>query len=140
MQSQYYHDVPNPILKAFKSKFDTISLTVTSKQAQSPSDDDDSSDLSGSSDSATTKYPHYKSNKKVAETINKNFSESGVDQFENTKITYKDPIFYVSVPNDIASVTSSQQKEFYEKIARTIHSYQRIRLVSSTLKISNVAS
>lgn len=118
-------EIPKRILKAFKSKFDPISLTVTSKQAQSPSDDDDSGDLSDSSDSSTTKYPHYKSNKKVAEAINKDFSESGVDQLENTKVTYKDPIFYISVPNDIAAGTSSQQKEFYEKIARTIHSYQK---------------
>lgn len=80
---------------------------------------------SSSSDSSTTKYPHYSSNSKVAKAINNDFSNSAADLLENTKVTYKDPIFYVSVPNSIASDTSSRQKEFYESIARAIHSYQK---------------
>lgn len=83
----------------------------------------ESSDLS--SDSSTTKYPSLKSNKKVASAINDDFSNSGVDHLENTHVKYKDSIFYVSVPDDVAISTNNEQKEYYEKIARAIHSYQK---------------
>ena len=75
--------------------------------------------------SSTTEYPHYKSNKKVASAINDDFSNSGVDHLENTHVKYKDSIFYVSVPDDVAISTNNDQKAYYEKIARAIHSYQK---------------
>lgn len=92
----------------------------------SESADESSESASESSDSSTTtEYPHYKSNKKVASAINDDFSNSGVDHLENTHVKYKDPIFYVSVPDDVAISTNNEQKEYYEKIARAIHSYQK---------------
>lgn len=78
-----------------------------------------------SDSSSTTEYPHYKSNKKVASAINDDFSNSGVDHLENTHVKYKDSIFYVSVPDDVAISTNNEQKAYYEKIARAIHSYQK---------------
>lgn len=78
-----------------------------------------------SDSSSTTEYPSLKSNKKVASAINDDFSNSGVDHLENTHVKYKDSIFYVSVPDDVAISTNNEQKEYYEKIARAIHSYQK---------------
>lgn len=78
-----------------------------------------------SDSSSTTKYPSLKSNQKVASAINDDFSNSGVDHLENTHVKYKDSIFYVSVPDDVAISTNNEQKEFYEKVARAIHSYQK---------------
>lgn len=102
--------------------YNSSSKAESESLAQEESDDSTSS---SSSDSSTTKYPHYSSNSKVAKAINNDFSNSAADLLENTKVTYKDPIFYVSVPNSILSRTSGQQKEFYESIARAIHSYQK---------------
>ena len=78
-----------------------------------------------SDSSSTTEYPSLKSNKEVASAINDDFSNSGVGLLENTRVKYKDSIFYVSVPDDVATSTDNEQKVFYEKIARTIHSYQK---------------
>lgn len=78
-----------------------------------------------SDSSSTTKYPSLKSNQKVASAINDDFSNSGVDHLENTHVKYKDSIFYVSVPDDVAISTNNEQKEYYEKVARAIHSYQK---------------
>ncbi|MDM8265620.1 hypothetical protein QUW44_00325 [Limosilactobacillus pontis] len=135
-------DVPVKVINAFKSKFEPITLTISSKQSKYLKDvDEDSKSIdpdallssaeskdssnSSSDSSTTTEYPHYKSNKNVASAINDDFSNSGVDQLENTHVQYKDPIFYVSIPDDVATGTSGEQKEFCEKIARTIHSYQK---------------
>lgn len=119
-------EVPKRILNTVKGKFDPISLTATSKQAESPDDDDsDDVDSPDSSDSSTAKYPHYKSNKKVASAINDDFSSTGDDKYENTHVQYRDSIFYVSVPNSVTASPSAQQQSFFETVARTIHSYQK---------------
>ena len=94
-------------------------------ESESLDSQNDSSSDSTSDSSTTTKYPHYKSNQKVASAINDDFSNSGVDHLENTHVKYKDSIFYVSVPDDVAISTNNEQKEYYEKIARAIHSYQK---------------
>lgn len=112
-----------------KKKF-TIDNNSDAYNASSKADSEsraqeESNESSSSTDSSTAKYPHYSSNSKVAKAINDDFSNSAADLLENTQVTYKDPIFYVSVPNSIASDTSSRQKEFYESIARAIHSYQK---------------
>lgn len=78
-----------------------------------------------SDSSSTTEYPSLKSDKKVASAINDDFSNSGVGLLENTRVKYKGSIFYVSVPDDVATSTDNEQKVFYEKIARAIHSYQK---------------
>ena len=78
-----------------------------------------------SDSSSTTEYPSLKSDKKVASAINDDFSNSGVGLLENTHVKYKGSIFYVSVPDDVATSTDNEQKVFYEKIARAIHSYQK---------------
>lgn len=78
-----------------------------------------------SDSSSTTEYPSFKSDKKVASAINDDFSNSGVGLLENTRVKYKGSIFYVSVPDDVATSTDNEQKVFYEKIARAIHSYQK---------------
>ena len=101
------------------------SIASSMSESESLDSQNDSSSDSTSDSSTTTKYPHYKSNQKVASAINDDFSNSGVDHLENTHVKYKDSIFYVSVPDDVAISTNNEQKEYYEKIARAIHSYQK---------------
>lgn len=82
-------------------------------------------DLGDDDDSGSNSISDKNSNNKIlAKSLTQDFSESGDDILSNVKVTYRDSIFYVTVPDDVIVSSDNEQLNLYRSIVKAIHSKQ----------------
>lgn len=115
-------EVPHRILKAFRSKFDPTSLTITSKMARSLNDNDTDNVDDNSTDSNDQSDPFNASLQKSVDNWN-----GGDNSINVKKAWYKDHTTFIAVDiDDWDSLSTSEQQDFADNWLQSVQGLYRM--------------